>query len=68
MEDCRRFVAQVMTFGDWNETLLTMNLLGTEPFRQALLDAPAGIFDIKSWTYWHQRLQLPLTPLPRRRI
>jgi hypothetical protein len=68
MEDSVRFAAQVMTFGDWDDTTLTMNLLGEELLCQVLTDPPPGVFDIKSWTYWHHRCQLPVPPLPTRRL
>lgn len=68
MEDSLRFVAQVMTFGDGNDTSLTLELLGDELFRQALVTPPPGVFDIKSWTYWHCRYKMPVPPLPVRRF
>lgn len=68
MEDCIRFVAQVMTFGDWDDTELTLKLLGDGLFRQVLATPPPGVFDIKSWTYWHRRYQRPVPPLPTRKF
>ena len=66
LDDLHRFTAQVMTFGDWNDTTLTLKLLGDSWFRQVLANPPAGVFDVKSWAYWHQRYQLKVPPLPTR--
>jgi len=66
LEDAVRFVAQVMTWGDWDETHLTLRLLGEPLFHQALRTPPPGVFDPKSWTYWHHRYGLEIPPLPRR--
>lgn len=68
LEDAPRFVAQVMTFGDWNDTALTWQLLGDAAFRQVLQNPPPGVFDIKSWTFWHHRFQLKVPPLPTRKL
>ena len=68
MRDVVRFVAQVMTFGDWHDTGLTLRLLGEDTFRQVLASPPPGVFDPKSWTYWHCRYQLPVPPLPGRKF
>jgi hypothetical protein len=66
MEDSFRFVAQVMVFGDWNDTVLTWKLLGDSLFRQVLAHAPAGVFDPKSWTYWHHHYHMEVPALPGR--
>ena len=68
LDDGRRFVAQVMTFGDWDDTALVMKLLGNQIFQQVLIERPTGVFDIKSWSYWHYRYHLPVPPLPTRKL
>jgi hypothetical protein len=68
LADRQRFAAQVMTYGDWHDTVLTLELLGEPLFRQVLQNPPAGVFDVKSWHYWHHRLHLPVPPLPVRRV
>lgn len=68
LDDKIRFVAQVMTFGDWDDTILVSKLLGEAAFHQVLDDAPPGVFDIKSWTYWHLRLGRQVPPLPARKL
>ena len=68
LNDQARFVAQVMTFGDWDDTALVWKLFGDAVFRQVLIDPPPGVFDPKSWSYWHQRYHLQVPPLPARRL
>jgi hypothetical protein len=68
LDDAARFVAQVMTFGDWDDTALTLKLLGDSFFQQVLQSPPPGVFDIKSWTYWHHRYQMAIPPLPLRKL
>jgi len=68
LKDAIRFAAQVMTYGDWTDTCATLKLLGDPVFRQVLENAPPGVFDLKSWTYWHQYYQLGVPALPTRRI
>lgn len=68
LDDAVRFAAQVMTFGDWNDTALTWKLLGDSLFRHVLQHPPPGVFDIKSWNYWHHRYQMPVPPLPKREL
>jgi hypothetical protein len=68
LNDAVRFAAQVMTYGDWNDTALALELLGDALFQEALRNPPAGVFDIKSWTYWHHRYHLEVPPLPVRKL
>ncbi|HXP60855.1 MAG TPA: hypothetical protein VN829_10210 [Dongiaceae bacterium] len=68
LDDAGRFVAQVMTYGDWDETSLVLGLLGDGVFQAVLKDAPPGVFDAKSWTYWHCRYGLDVPPVPTRKL
>jgi hypothetical protein len=68
LNDARRFAAQVMTCGDWDDAALTLELLGDSWFKLALQNPPPGVFDIKSWTYWHHRYHLKVPPLPVRKL
>ena len=62
-----RFAAQVMTFGKWDDVLSARRELGDETFRQALSEPPSGVFDARSWHYWHKVFNItPIPPLPRR--
>ncbi len=68
LDDGIRFAAQVMTFGDWDDTVAVWRILGDEFLQQVLHSAPPGVFDLKSWTYWHRHYRLSVPPLPQRRI
>jgi hypothetical protein len=65
--DGHRFLAQVMTYGDWDTVRSTMALVGESAFRQVLERPPPGVFDLRSWHYWHLVFKLtPVPPLPQR--
>jgi hypothetical protein len=68
LDDIVRFVAQVMTFGDLDDIRTTLRLLGDGAFLAVLDSPPAGVFDIKSWTFWHLRYHRAVPPLPRRAL
>ena len=68
VQDVLRFAAQVMTFGNFENVRLTLRLLGDKTFVDALKSAPAGVFDPRSWTFWHAYYRLPLPPLPARKL
>ncbi|HXR08632.1 MAG TPA: retroviral-like aspartic protease family protein [Candidatus Acidoferrum sp.] len=62
----RRLLGQVMARGDWPEVVAFKQALGWGAFRDALINAEAGLFDIKSWTMWHRFFGLPAPELPKR--
>jgi hypothetical protein len=69
VSDQKRFIAQVMTYGNWEDVQDSLRILGESVFRETLADPPSGVFDGRSWTYWHHRFQmLPVPPLPTRKL
>lgn len=69
LADRRRFLAQVMTFGDWADVQCVVEIHGEAALRAVLTDAPPGVFDRRSWAYWHARFGTdPIPTLPRRRL
>lgn len=69
LADHGRFLAQAMTLGNWQDMELVDSIFGTDALKAVLADAPPGVFDPRSWAYWHARLGLtPVPPLPRRRL
>ena len=64
----RRFLAQVMTLGTWDEVQQVRKLLGAEAFKDCLLHAPPGVFDARSWCYWRAVFGLPEAEMPRRSL
>ena len=64
-----RFLAQVMTLGNWEDVRTVREVFGIEALRDVLSEPPAGVFDDASWIYWHHFLRIdPVPPLPRRRL
>lgn len=62
-----RLIAQVMTLGTWEDVELIREVYGEDALRAVLATPPPGVFDARSWSYWHVRFgwrQIP--PLPRR--
>lgn len=69
IRDVPRLVAQVMVFGDWEDVRKTRRLLGDRAFESVLDNPPPGVFDRKSWNYWHLYFgRHPVPPLPQRVI
>jgi hypothetical protein len=62
-----RFLAQVMALGTWNDLQVARRYWSDEDFRAVLRTPPPGVFDPRSWSYWHCVLGVePVPPLPRR--
>ncbi|CAN5818226.1 hypothetical protein BH11MYX2_BH11MYX2_37860 [soil metagenome] len=60
-------LCQVMQLGTPEDVRTVRNHLGDDALRAALRDAPPGVLDARSWTFWHLFLfneQPP--PMPRR--
>jgi hypothetical protein len=67
--DQRRFLAQAMTLANWDEMEFVRSVYGADALMAVLADAPPGVFDQRSWNYWHLVLGMPtVPPLPRRRL
>jgi hypothetical protein len=63
------FIAHVMTFGGWDDALLLRSSFSEEELCAALREAPPGVFDARSWHYWHRVLGIwDVPPRPVRRI
>jgi hypothetical protein len=63
-----RFLAQVMTIGTWSDVQAVIAIFGKDTLREVLASPPAGVFDARSWSYWHVVFGLPVPPLPARRF
>jgi len=69
LRDPVRFACHVMTHGLWNDVLVARRELGDELFKRALQNASAGVFDARSWNYWHLVFGLkPVPPMPSRNL
>jgi hypothetical protein len=68
LADPRRFLAQIMTLGNLRQWHLGMRVFGMDAFKDALQNAPAGVFDRRSWGYWRGVFGLPAAELPVRSL
>lgn len=69
LADRNRFLTQVMSLGTWNDIELARGFWPDNLFREALQRASPGVFDPRSWSYWHHRLDLlPVPPMPVRKL
>lgn len=67
LRDTKRFLAQVMTLGTIEDLRVVRQRFTDDDFRTVLAHAPPGVFDARSWAYWHHFLGLGEAPgLPRR--
>lgn len=63
------FLCHVMTYGTHQDLKVVRNLFSEEDLREALKQAYPGIFDPRSWSFWHLILGVqPTPPLPTRRL
>ena len=63
------FLGRVMTLGTLADVNTIEAIYGAARLRAAVRAASPGIFDVRSWHYWHRRLGLgPAGPLPARRF
>ncbi len=64
-----QLVAYTLTLGTAEDVRVLRSEINDESLRASLRRAPAGLFDPRSWTYWHLMLDMPPdTPLPRRSL
>lgn len=64
-----RFLAYVMTYGTPEDIASVRKVVGPSEFREALTQAPPGVFDPRSWAYWHLVYAItPCPPLPPRYV
>lgn len=63
------FLAQMMNLGTADDLRWLLSLVSDSELREVLRDPPVGIFNPRSWSFWHLRLGLTPTPeLPVRRL
>ncbi len=67
LRDAGRLVAQVMVYGTPEDLATARRHYPESAFRAVLANPPAGLFDPRSWAYWHAALGLPPPAEPPRR-
>jgi hypothetical protein len=67
LEQPRQFLTYLMTYGTLEDVAAVLNAIGEEPFVATLDNPLPGIFDGRSWRFWHLKLKgRRAPPLPRR--
>ncbi len=67
-----RVISQIMNMGDWDDVAELVECVGSERFASVLRSAAPGVFNARSWHYWHYRLGMArfgeVPELPVRRV
>ena len=64
-----RIIAQVMALGTWDDIQIAKREWGLDALRRVLASPPPGVFDRRSWNYWHVIFGIsPVPALPTRRL
>jgi len=67
LENPVHFLAHVMTYGTIEDLRALHGVVDESDYRKTLENAPPGVFDPRSWTYWNLKCGLPpARPLPVR--
>lgn len=67
LQDTRRFLAQVMTYGSLEDVMTTRQYFSRNEFEAVLDNPPAGVFDERSWNYWNLVFdRYPPAPISKR--
>ncbi len=69
LADRHRLLAQIMALGTADDVSVARRVFADKDFLAVLADPPAGVFDPRSWAYWHVVFNLqPAGEAPKRRI
>ena len=69
LADGRVLLAQMMTLGTAGDMRWLLSVVSSEHLLQVLDDPPIGVFNRRSWAFWHFRLgREPVPALPARRL
>ena len=67
--DARLFLAQLMTIGTVDDVRWLLSVASADDLRSVLREPPAGVFNARSWSFWHLQLGFETVPdLPVRRL
>ena len=67
LADPRLLIAQLMTLGTLDDVRWLIDQVPADALRRVLRKPPVGIFNERSWRFWHLRLDCrPIPPLPVR--
>ncbi len=70
LQNEQKIIAKIMDIGDYEDVQILIHLFGEQRLQDALKNAEPGMFNERSWAYWHYRLGLShseqIPPLPKR--
>ena len=69
LADARLLVAQLMTVGTAEDVRWLLSVASADDLRSVLRETPVGVFNARSWSFWHLQLGFEVVPdLPVRRL
>lgn len=69
LRDSEHFLCHAMTYGAAADLAVVRSYFSDDALRTTLRRAHPGIFDARSWAYWHVVLGVrPIPPMPVRRL
>ena len=68
LQDPKRLIAQIMTYGDLEDTQAMLRAFSRAQLEDVLNNPPSGVFTPEAWNAWHLLLGKKPKPLPRRTI
>jgi len=63
VRDPVHFIAHVLTYGTHEDMQALRHQVSDEELARAIRNAPPGVFDVCSWTYWNLKIGWYPTPL-----
>ena len=64
----RVLLRQILRLGTEDDYIAARRYWGEAAFKRALVSAPPGAIDERSWVFWHRHYQLRPKAFPRRRF
>jgi hypothetical protein len=69
LDDPIELLAYAMRHATAEDMALLLDHIGEEGLREAIDNAPPGIIDPRSWSYWNAKVgRFPAPPMPRREL
>lgn len=66
LRDRSRLIAQIMAYGDLEDTQAMLRAFNRDELLQVLDSPPPGVFTPKAWSFWHVYLHKEPRQLPGR--
>lgn len=66
LRDSPRLIAQIMVYGDLQDTQAMLRAFSRDELLQVLDSPPSGVFSERAWSFWHVYLHKESRQLPGR--